>query len=71
MDIQKVKKIKVDWLGKCPKCSSSDHTVETENGSKKWLYDEDKVFCGCGQTGEIDTDGQHAWVNWDEGKTND
>ena len=66
MDIQKIKKLKIDWLGKCPKCCSSQLTVETKNGSETWLYDGDKVACDCGEAGEIDTDGQHAWVNWDE-----
>lgn len=34
MDIQKIKKLKIDWLGKCPKCCSSQLTVETKNGSE-------------------------------------
>ncbi len=48
MDIQKIKKLKIDWLGKCPKCCSSQLTVETKNGSETWLYDGDKVACDCG-----------------------
>ena len=34
MDIQKIKKLKIDWLGKCPKCCSSQLTVETKMALK-------------------------------------
>ena len=61
-----MKELKIDWLDECLKCGSSIHTVKTENGSQKWLYDGDTVKCDCGQAGEIETDGECAWVNWDE-----
>ena len=61
-----MKVIKIDWLDSCPKCGDSQHNVTTEHGSQEWLYDDDKVTCsGCGNTGNIDTDGEAAWVNWD------
>lgn len=64
-----MKELKIDWLDECLKCGSSIHTVKTENGSQKWLYDGDTVKCDCGQAGEIETDGECAWVNWDEEPT--
>lgn len=67
MDIQKVKKIKVDWLGKCPKCERTEHTASTVEGNKSYLYDGDIVECWCGQTGVIDVDGiGSAWCEWNE-----
>lgn len=62
-----MKTLKIDWLNQCVKCESHDHTVNTENGSSKWLYDGDKVTCNvCGHAGEIEADGEQAWVNWNE-----
>lgn len=67
MDIQKVKKIKVDWLGKCPKCERTEHTASTVEGNKSYLYDGDIVECWCGQTGVIDVDSiGSAWCEWNE-----
>jgi hypothetical protein len=60
-------KIEIDWLDSCPKCDCSEHVVETVEGTKDWLYNGDKVTCGeCGHTGEIEADGETAWVNWNE-----
>lgn len=60
-------KIEIDWLDSCSKCDCSEHVVETVEGTKDWLYNGDKVTCGeCGHTGEIEADGETAWVNWDE-----
>jgi len=56
--------LKINWLDECPECGESTHTVHTENGSEKWLYDGDKVVCDCGQKGEIECDDGIAWVNW-------
>ncbi len=59
--------IKIDWLDSCPKCDCSEHIVKTENGTRKWLYDGDQVTCSkCAHTGEIESDGEIAWVNWRE-----
>ena len=59
-----MKILKIDWLGDCNNCGDSDHAVHTDKGSDKWLYDGDKVFCDCGQEGDIECDGDVAWVNW-------
>lgn len=66
-----MKELKIDWLASCPKCDSHNHTVKTENGSEKWLYDGDIVDCACGQVGEIECDDGVAWVNWSEEPSND
>ena len=64
--------IKIDWLDSCPACGCSQHTVSTTDGSKDWLYSGDEVKCGeCGHAGEIDADGEAAWVNWNEDEAND
>lgn len=65
-------KIKISWLDSCPNCDCSEHVVETVEGTNEWLYSSDKVTCGeCERTGEIEADGETAWVNWDEVKVND
>lgn len=71
MDIQKEKILKIDWLDCCPECGDSVHTVYTKEGSGKWLYDGDRVVCACGQVGEIEADGEAAWVNWSGEQDND
>lgn len=65
------KELKIDWLDGCPKCDSHSHTVKTEEGSEKWLYDGDDVQCECGQTGEIECDDGVAWVNWHKESINE
>ncbi|ENW92796.1 hypothetical protein [Acinetobacter dispersus] len=64
INIVKPKKLKIDWLGNCPKCERSIVTVSTVKGSLEKLFDGDKVECWCGQTGEIDTGDNNAWVEW-------
>ena len=65
--INVINKIEIDWLDSCPKCDCSEHVVETVEGTKDWLYNGDKVTCGeCGHTGEIEADGETAWVDWDD-----
>lgn len=65
-------KIEISWLDSCPNCDCSEHVVETVEGTNEWLYSGDKVTCGeCEHTGEIEADGETAWVNWDEVKVND
>ncbi|MBM5180156.1 hypothetical protein J7937_21750 [Vibrio parahaemolyticus] len=61
-------KLNIDWLGVCPRCEhDGDHYVETEKGNAEWLHDSDAVTCGsCGLPGEIEADGEVAWVNWEE-----
>ena len=58
--------IKIDWLDQCPSCNELEVTVTTEKGDETWLFDGDQVKCDCGQTGEIETECESAWVNWDE-----
>lgn len=61
--------IEIDWLGACPVCDCSEHKVHTNDGSEDWLYSGDVVECGeCGHEGEIDADGESAWVDWFEVK---
>lgn len=61
------KNLKINWLGKCPKCERTEHTVTTLNGNEKFLYDDDIVECWCGQKGLIDSHGMGcAWCEWDE-----
>lgn len=42
------------------------HTVESKDGTEEWLYSGDKVYCDCGQTGEIECDDGYAFVCWDK-----
>lgn len=58
--------LKIDWLNPCNICDSHELTVNTTKGNYSYLYDGDEVKCNCGQIGEIDTDGECAWVNWNE-----
>lgn len=64
--------IKIDWLDACPICSCSEHIVQTEQGSNKWLYSGDLVSCcECNHAGVIDADDGVAWVDWNEDQSND
>lgn len=59
--------IKVGWLDKCPVCNTSDVVINSEKGSTStWLHDGDIVKCSCGKLGEIETDGYHAWIEWED-----
>lgn len=54
------------WLEDCTYCNHYEAFVRT-NGNPELLCDGDNVKCGaCDHTGEIETDGINAWVNWDE-----
>jgi len=67
MDIQKFKKLKISWLGQCPKCELDEHVVTTREGTENQLHEGDQVECWCGQTGIIETDGAGvAWCEWDK-----
>ena len=54
--------IEIDWLD-CPDCGKKDTIVYSEKGNRQRLYDGDKTVClECGKEGEIETDGENAWV---------
>lgn len=56
------KELLIDWL-ECPDCGKQDTLVKTERGNHSRLYLGDKTICmECGKDGEIETDGENAWV---------
>lgn len=62
------KRLDINWLGMCENCGSEEpKVVDTEKGDEVTLWDGDKVTCKqCGSVGEIEADGENAWVVWDE-----
>ena len=59
--------VKIDWLGDCPVCSHSEASVSTQGCGGSYLWSGDQATClKCGHRGEIDADGENAWVEWDE-----
>lgn len=62
-----MKKINIDWLGSCENCGCESSSVQTEEGTEKFLYVGDKITCdSCGHKGEVDADGENAWACWDD-----
>jgi len=60
--------VKITWLDECPKCGYGTAFV-SGNGYRttQSLWSGDSVVCAdCGHEGEIEADGENAWVNWDE-----
>lgn len=59
--------LEIDWLGECEKCGCTDAVVTTERGSVDRLFSGDRLKCAnCGNTGEVDTEGDCAWSLWDD-----
>lgn len=59
--------VKADWLDNCPKCGNEEAAVTTQGYGGQTLWSGDQVTCmKCGHCGEIDADGENAWVEWDE-----
>lgn len=59
--------VEVDWLDKCPGCNNGTARVTGWSVTPEALWAGDKVVCSkCGHKGEIDADGDNAWVEWDE-----
>ncbi|EAS0616072.1 hypothetical protein GL503_15175 [Salmonella enterica] len=58
---------KIDWLNPCERCQCHRAIEVTGRSlSGRYLCAGDVVKCpGCGNQGEIDTDGDGAWVEWD------
>jgi len=69
------KTLRPRWLT-CTVCDSSQievvlSRIRSELGNDEWLYDGDKAKClNCSATGEIETDGEIAWFEADEGAKN-
>ncbi len=56
----------IGWLDDCPKCGFDKTNVTGFSISNESLWCGDEVKCiGCGHKGEIDADGENAWVEWD------
>lgn len=61
--------VKVKWLDDCPSCGFDDAAVTGERITPSLLQSGNSVEClKCGHKGEIDADGENAWVEWDEVK---
>lgn len=59
--------VEVDWLHKCPNCNNRTIRVTGWSTTPEALWAGDKAECTkCGHKGEIDADGDNAWVEWDE-----
>lgn len=55
----------IEWLDDCPKCGHKQAIVSGTRTSSTRLYTGDYVEClRCGNEGEIDADGENAWVEW-------
>ena len=58
--------VAVEWLDNCPKCGHGQAAVTT-SGQVDNLWSGDQVTCmKCGHCGEIEADGENAWVEWDD-----
>ncbi|AWC85772.1 hypothetical protein [Enterobacter cloacae complex sp. FDA-CDC-AR_0164] len=61
--------VEVEWLDKCPSCQHQKARVTGWSVTPEALWAGDEVVCAkCGHKGEIDADGDNAWVEWDEVK---
>lgn len=59
--------VSVTWLEKCPKCQGDKVNVTGWSVTADALWSGDEAVCAkCGHKGEIDADGENAWVDWDE-----
>ncbi|MDL4447726.1 hypothetical protein [Klebsiella michiganensis] len=59
--------VTVGWLDNCPKCNNDKASVTGWSVSPDTLWAGDEAVCTkCGHKGEIDADGENAWVEWDE-----
>lgn len=59
--------VEIDWLDDCPNCGHGKARVTGKSISSNSLWAGDETECAkCGHKGEIDADGENAWVDWDE-----
>lgn len=59
--------VTVSWLEKCPKCQGDKVNVTGWSVTADSLWSGDEAVCAkCGHKGEIDADGENAWVEWNE-----
>ncbi|MBH2890547.1 hypothetical protein I5Q39_02235 [Serratia marcescens] len=59
--------VSVGWLDDCPACGHGIASVTGSGIDNNWLHFGDAVLCDkCGHAGEIDVDGENAWVDWEE-----
>lgn len=61
--------VEVNWLDKCPNCNNRTVRVTGWSTTPEALWAGDEAACSkCGHKGEIDADGDNAWVEWDSVK---
>lgn len=61
--------VEVNWLDKCPNCKNRTVRVTGWSTTPEALWAGDEAVCTkCGHKGEIDADGENAWVEWDSVK---
>lgn len=61
--------VTVGWLDNCPNCSNDKVSVTGWSVSPDTLWAGDEAVCTkCGHKGEIDAEGENAWVEWDSVK---
>lgn len=59
--------VEIDWLDNCPKCGHEKARVTGWSTTTQQLWAGDEVACAkCGHKGEVDADGENAWVEWGE-----
>lgn len=64
------KTLRPRWLT-CDICGCKKIEVKTESSDEEWLYNDDPARClDCCTTGTIQTDGEIAWFEADEGAKN-
>lgn len=58
--------IEIGWLNRCRECGNKKHSVQTERGSYRRLYEDDAVKCTvCGLNGVIQANEGYAFVLWE------
>lgn len=65
-----ITELKVEWASDCFKCGHHEaiiYSTAAEASTKGWFHDGDEAKCtGCGNTGEMDAQGEDSGILWNE-----
>lgn len=67
-------KMNIDWGRECPKCNHNEAIIHStaESSSGYEFMNGDVVIClKCGNTGEMDAQGEDSDIVWNEDEAND